>query len=332
MNVLIVDRGKIPVKLYGGTERVIWSLGKELVKLGHKVTYLVKKGSSSNFASVIFIDDEIPIIEQIPENIELVHFNFIPNNLNLLQKPYIVTMHGNVNDGYVFDKNTVFVSKNHAERYNSKSFVHNGLDWNEYSKPNLANKRKCFHFLGRASWGVKNLKGAIDIIKKTKTENLNVLGGKRFSERVLKMGFPYIFSSKVTFRGFVGGKEKEEYLAFSKGLIFPVLWHEPFGLAIIESLFYGCPVFGTPYGSLKELVINEVGFLSNKKDEIANAVVNSHKFPPKICHEYAYNEFNSKKMALSYLNKYEMVIAGKSLNETNPKLKEIQKERYLKFI
>jgi len=51
-----VNTGLIPVKLYGGTERVIYSLGKELVKLGHDVTYLVKEGSYCNFAKVLFID------------------------------------------------------------------------------------------------------------------------------------------------------------------------------------------------------------------------------------------------------------------------------------
>ena len=40
----------------------------------------------------------------------------------------------------------------------------------------------------------------------------------------------------------------------SRGLIFPVRWHEPFGLAVIESLYFGCPVFATPYGALPELV------------------------------------------------------------------------------
>ena len=35
MNILIVDcTGIIPARKYGGTERVIWYLGKELSKLG----------------------------------------------------------------------------------------------------------------------------------------------------------------------------------------------------------------------------------------------------------------------------------------------------------
>lgn len=273
MNIFIVENSIIPVSLYGGTQRVVWDLGKELVKLGHKVTFLVKEGSTCEFASVLYINDEIPIAKQIPDDIEVVHFNSKPSDLYMLDKPYIITIHGNYYNNDEFDKNVVFVSKNHANRYNSDSYVYNGLDWNAYSKPKLKVKREAFHFLGKASWGVKNLKGAIDIIKKTKTEKLNVLGGKRYSERVLKMGPSYLFSSKVSFKGMVGGKEKENYLNHSKGLIFPVLWHEPFGLAIIESLYFGAPVFGTPYGSLSELVVDDVGFLSKNTNELANSVL-----------------------------------------------------------
>ena len=45
MHVLLVNTTPIPVYAYGGTERVIWDLGKSLVKLGHKVSYLVPQGS-----------------------------------------------------------------------------------------------------------------------------------------------------------------------------------------------------------------------------------------------------------------------------------------------
>lgn len=331
MNILIVENSIIPVSLYGGTERVVWDLGKELVKLGHKVTFLVKEGSTCEFASVLHINNEIPLVKQIPVDIEVVHFNSKPADLDLLDTPYIITIHGNYYDNDEFDKNVVFVSKNHANRYSSDSYVYNGLDWNAYSKPNLKVKREAFHFLGKASWGVKNLKGAIDIIKKTKTEKLNVLGGKRFSERVLKMGPSYVFSSKVSFKGMVGGQEKEDYLNHSKGLIFPVVWHEPFGLAIIESLYFGSPVFGTPYGSLSELVVDDVGFLSNRADELTNSVLNSERFSSQVCHEYAVENFNSKKMALQYVLKYESVISGKKLNRNTPTLNGVTEEKYLEF-
>lgn len=39
MHILFVNQAPIPVFAYGGTERVIWDLGKSLVKLGHRVSY-----------------------------------------------------------------------------------------------------------------------------------------------------------------------------------------------------------------------------------------------------------------------------------------------------
>ena len=328
MRILIVNPGIIPVYLYGGTERVIWGLGKELTKLGHEVTFLVKKGSLCEFASVIYIDESRPILDQINNNYDVVHFNFKPQNMGLFKLPYIITMHGNSNNFDELDMNTVFVSKNHAKRYNSSSYVHNGLDWSEYSLPNLSVKRNYFHFLGNAAWRVKNVTGAIDVIKETKLEKLIVMGGVRFN---LNMGIRLTFSRKVSFAGMVGGMKKYNLLNGSKGLIFPVRWHEPFGLAIIESLYYGCPVFGTPYGSLPELVTDEVGYLSNKKDELREAILNSNIFSRKKCHEYANEEFNSRKMAIEYLKKYEKVISLAQLNATPPKLQKLQKCKFLEW-
>lgn len=325
MKILIVNTGVVPVKLYGGTERVIWYLGKELVKMGHQVTYLVNKGSSSDFANIIPIDWEKGIAEQIPEDIDIVHFNFVPDDLDKVTKPYVITMHGNINSQKALDINTIFVSKNHAERFGSVSYVYNGMDWDDYMKPDLKAERNYYHFLGNAAWRVKNVQGAINVVRKTKRETLKVLGGVRFN---FKMGMRFTFSPRISFYGMVGGQEKDTLLRSSKGLIFPVKWHEPFGLAITESLYFGCPVFGTPYGSLKEIVTDEVGFLSNNEDELVQAV-ESNSFSNKICHEYALEKFNAKEMALAYLGKYEKVLAGENLNAQQPKLKEVQQVKFL---
>ena len=328
MKILIVHKAIIPVHLYGGIERVIWDLGKELVRLGHKVTYLVKQGSQCDFAEIISIDESQEIIDQIPENIDLSHFHFVPPNLDKIKKPYLITIHENIITTNSFDLNSVFVSKNHAERHGSSSFVYNGLDWENYIKPDFTRERAYFHFLGKAAWRVKNVKGAIQVIKRTQSEKLRVLGGIRFN---VKMGLRFTFSPRVSFYGMVGGKEKEELLNGSKGLIFPVRWPEPFGLAIIESLYFGCPIFGTPYGALPEIVGNKFGVLSNSAAELTAAVQNSDKFSPKLCHEYALSHFNSKKMALSYLEKYEKVLSGEKLNEIAPKLRNKSNEKFLEW-
>jgi glycosyltransferase involved in cell wall biosynthesis len=127
----------------------------------------------------------------------------------------------------------------------------------------------------------------------------------------------------------LGGKEKLNVLQQSKGLIFPVLWNEPFGLSIVESLYFGCPVFATPYGSLPEIVNKEVGFLSAHSSELCNAIQHSSQFDRKKCHDYAIEFFNSATMAKKYVEKYELVLNGKKLNAQKPQLKEIQNERFL---
>lgn len=325
MHILLVNYGRIPVVEYGGTERVIWYLGRELAKMGHKITYLVNQGSC-DFGNVLIIDRKKPFSEQIPNYIDFVHFNFEPNEE--IRKPYLVTLHGNINDDWEMDINTVFVSKNHASRYGSSSYVHNGLDWNDYGQVGLHNKREYFHFLGKAAWRVKNVAGAIKVIRLSKNEKLKVLGGTRLN---IKMGFRLTLSTKVSFCGMVNSKQKAALLQRSKGMIFPVKWHEPFGLALTESLYYGCPIFGTPYGSLPEIVSPEVGFLSNRAEELALAIENIDSYSRKYCHEYAVEHFNSKLMATRYLERYEAVLNGKTLNTAKPKLQEIQLVKFLEW-
>ncbi len=326
MNILIVNNGIIPVSKYGGTERVIWYLGKELTKLGHKITYLVLEGSHCDFGAILILDSTKSYNEQIPEHIDVVHFNFEPKQS--INKPYLVTIHGNCNDQREFDINTVFVSRNHANRFNSESFIYNGLDWSDYGKVDLTKKRTHFHFLGNAAWRIKNVKGAIEVIDKSKGEKLKVIGGTRLN---ISMGFRFTTSLKTRFYGMLGGEKKLDVLRTSKGLIFPVKWNEPFGLAIIESLYFGCPVFGTPYGSLPELIHPSVGFLSNSASELAKEIKNAGKYSAEACHNYAVEAFNSKKMAEAYLEKYQIVLSGKTLNAVKPKLKEIQKEKFLEW-
>ncbi len=239
MHIVIVHNSKIPVVAYGGIERVIWCLADELVKMGHKVTFLTEKGSYCPFADVLVYSPAKSIQAQIPKSADFVHIHFHSNEK--IDFPYLITIHGNLPKDTEFLSNTNFVSQNHAKRFNADAFIYNGLNWDDYGKPNFNNKRNYVHFFGKAAWRLKNVKNAIEIAKRNKTE-IKVLGGRRIN---LKMGLRVTFTKYATFYGMVGGDKKLEILNGSKGLIFPVLWHEPFGLAIIESLYYGCPVLGT---------------------------------------------------------------------------------------
>ena len=73
MHILLINNSPIPVYGYGGTERVIWDLGKTLVQLGHRVSYLVPDGSSCDFGHVLPIRPDAPWEGQIPADVDIAH-------------------------------------------------------------------------------------------------------------------------------------------------------------------------------------------------------------------------------------------------------------------
>lgn len=315
MHILIVDwSGPIPAIKYGGTERVIWGLGKSLHELGHKVTFLVPDGFTGDFAESIALDQNKNLNEQIPEDVDIVHLNYPPRQP--INKAYIITMHGNPEPDEHIDTNTVFISRNQAERYNSDVFVYNGLYWDDYGMPDLKKPRTYFHFLGKVSRRVKNAFGAAKIVLRAK-EKLMIIGGERWNSRNFSRGLKYLLNPKITFLGMLDDAEKMKVMEKSKALVFPVEWHEPFGLVIIESLYAGCAVFCTTNGSLPELVSNEVGRASNDSNELAEALRNFN-YDPERCHRYAKEHFNAKKMTLEYLELYKKILAGETLHSQIP--------------
>jgi glycosyltransferase involved in cell wall biosynthesis len=166
-------------------------------------------------------------------------------------KPFCLTIHGNTNQAREFHENTIFCSQKHAQNHGAQAFVHLGLDPREYGSPNFhVNTNSRFIFLGKAAWKLKNVKGAISVAKKSGAE-IDVLGGTRLN---FKMGFRLTLDRAAHFHGMVGGAEKYNLMRNAKGLIFPVLWDEPGATAVIESLYFGLPVFATPYGCLVEQV------------------------------------------------------------------------------
>ena len=317
MKILMVHRAPVPVFAYGGTERVMWDLARCLASQGHTVRLLVPAGSSCDFAEVIPLDPASDWRRQVPADTDVVHLQFQPGDGDSVGVPCLVTEHGNPSPGVALARNTVFVSADHAARHGSTVFVRNGLDWSAYGEVDFEQPRPGFHFLGKAAWRVKIVQGALDVTGDAGVR-LDVLGGTRLN---LKRGLRFTWTPRVRFHGMVGGPRKMALLNRSRGLVFPVLWHEPFGLAVIESLYFGCPVFATPYGALPELVPADCGVLSASRAGLAQAVA-SRRFDARACHAHAVENFGAATMAAGYLALYERVAAGETLHAEPPSLKE----------
>lgn len=302
----------IPPQGYGGTQRFIYWLGKALIELGHQVTLIANAQSHVPGAELRVVDEDEKDpwagLRLVPDTTDIVQLFNTPTAA--VPKPFLVRIGGNGKPGERFHPNTAFLSRNHAAHHGSRHFVHNGLDPDDYS---FSEKREDYAvFLAKARWPVKNFCGAVQVARRAGLE-LRVLGSRNWPLNLQRLLPPI---RGVRYCGTFGGQKKRELIARARCLIFPVRWHEPFGIALIEALVSGCYVAGTPYGSLPEIVTPETGILSVKAEELVAAVKNPQRFNPQACRARVLRGgFTILDSARGYLKCYERILSHGSLGE-----------------
>lgn len=313
MKVALIHNARFPIEGYGGTERLVWWMAKGLHALGHQVVLVAAPGSQCPYAEVRVGDFVSPERDAI-EGVDVEHHFAEPPHAPT--GPYVVTIGGNGKKGQTYLPNTIFVSRDMAARHHSESYVPNAVDPDDYQFSKVKESHLCF--LAKASWAVKNVKGAIRVARRSGTPIKIIGGGPRW--------VPRFFARRrgVEWQGMLGGAAKARLLAQSRGLLFPVLWHEPFGIAVIESLVSGTPVIASPFGDLPDLVPKEVGFICHSHSQMVEAVKELPRISPKICREFALENFHYHRMVKDYLQRYEQVVSGKPLNLKPPYADEDQ--------
>src|SRR5690606_28857206 len=108
----------------------------------------------------------LPLNDQIPDDIDVVHLCF--QTKEIPKRPYLMMYQYNHHDAKDFDINTVFVSKDHASRHGSSTYVYNGMDFDDYGTVDFTSPRDYLLFLGYAKRPEKNLKDCLSIARKTK--------------------------------------------------------------------------------------------------------------------------------------------------------------------
>lgn len=312
MHVVLIHFERVPVKLYGGTERVIESLAKGLLEYGHQVSLIALRGDY-DIEGVNFLDldrfgkqakEVHNALTLIPKDADIAHFHLpvCEQECEKLGIPYICTLHGNKDSNpEQLPKHTVFLTDNHAKRHGRMHFVFNGLDAS-HAPLNITPiaKRSYFSFLGRASLKRKGLHLAKSLCRKLKTP-LHVGGGRGLSW------------FNTTFLGHLNDEQKYELLGNSKALLFPILWEEPFGLVLIEAMFTGTPVFALKKGSVPEVLGQEgsegLHIIAEDIKELEEKI-KSYDFThsPTKYRQYALKYFSYQKMSEEYLKKYQLVI------------------------
>src|SRR6266511_5773679 len=304
MHVVVASHHRLPVEGYGGPQRVVVALVRGLAALGHRVTLLAQPGTKvAEAAKIVEVaprllkDSGADLKKFIPDGVDILHAHF---SLKQGPKgvPFVQTLHGNWKPDTPLPPNTIFLSRDHAKRHGSTTFVHNGLDPAEYIF--RRRKEKWDLFLGKLHRD-RGYQWAVDAAQRTGRQ-LIIAGGWRPS-----------FTGAVKYVGEVDGKRKAVLLARARCLWMPAQWDEPFGLPTIEALFSGTPVLGTRRGAMPEIVTSDVGALADTLAELLETSASINTRSPEACRARAERWFTHLTMAREYVRMYQQAIAGGAL-------------------
>lgn len=295
MRIALLYHGRLPVKCYGGTERVVVWLARGLAELGHEVVLLAAPGSNVPEAQLVPVD---------PHQAEHIAFDprpFLPPGVDLChahrpiavpEVPTLWTLHGTARRTD-YPPNMVAVSADHARRSGAVAHVYNGLDPDEYLFRRV--KKEYDLFLGR--------------LHTAKGWQWAVQGARRSGRRIIVAGgWRPVFRRGVRVIGKVGGSRKRELLASAECLWMPARWDEPFGLTLIEALVSGTPVLGTRRGALPEIVSEETGVLGDTLEELIAGREIIDRIDPDACRARVTEHFTHRTMAEGYLKLYRKVM------------------------
>jgi glycosyltransferase involved in cell wall biosynthesis len=115
----------------------------------------------------------------------------------------------------------------------------------------------------------------------------------------------------VEFVGEIGDAAKQAFLGNARALLFPIVWPEPFGLVMIESMACGTPVIAFRNGSVPEILEPGVsGYICDGVAEAIEAVERVGKLDRLGCREAFERRFSSRRMAMEYIDVYADIIAS----------------------
>jgi glycosyltransferase involved in cell wall biosynthesis len=339
MRVAVIAPPWVPVPpiAYGGTERVLDSLCRELVRQGHEVLLCATGDSrcpvdrSWTYDAALGTDAIAPIpeVRHVLDaydrarawGADVVHDHTIlgPFHGMALQGPPVVT----TNHGPFDDELTplyrrlaaggvpVLAISHHqastAVDVPIAAVIHHGVDLDDVPVGSGAGGHALF--LGRMSPD----KGIHVAIEAARAAGVPLRLAAKMSERQEHDYFEQcvrpLLGRDVEYLGEVGGAAKQALLADARCLLNPIQWPEPFGMVMIEALAVGTPVVATPCGAAPEIVDDGVtGFLRSDVASLATALGHVAGLDRAACRRAVEERFTAARMAADHLDAYRLAL------------------------
>ena len=330
----------VPPKLYGGTERVVAYLTDALVQLGHDVTLFASGDSATKarlspvWSRALRLDPEVkdpfaPLFIQLEAVARRAHeFDVIHSHLDYfaypslrgLNTPSITTLHGRLDlpelpPLYTLYDDIPVVSISDSQRIplpeaNFVATVFHGLPLNILAKG--AGGGGYLAFLGRLS-PEKAPDAAIRIAARAGIPLKIAAKVDRLDQEYFKTKVePLLRQTNVEFVGEIREDQKQEFLGNAAGLLFPIVWREPFGLVMIEAMACGTPVIAFENGSVPEVLQDGVtGFIVHTEDQAVQATRLLGTLDRVRIRSEFERRFTAQRMAQNYLRVYEHMVQAR---------------------
>lgn len=323
---------RVPPEKYGGTERVIYELIRELVRRGHDVT---------TFASA---DSQIPgrLIPTVPEALRPAGFDDDPSGFFLstilsaidhqdefdvihghlewwtlllgraCRVPVAATFHGRIDLPWsrplvseAAPTHLVAISNSQAAAHPEIPWtvVYNGLSLDEAPFERRRPESLCFvGRIAREKGVVEAIEIAVQAEMPLKIAAKVATAGPEadYAENVFQPALRKA-GSLVEFLGELTGPERDQLFAESYASLMPGLWPEPFGLSAIESLACGTPVIARRVGALPEIIRHGTdGFFGDDPTQMAFFLANVPDLDRAAIRASVIDRFSAARMADGY--------------------------------
>ncbi|MFN0219998.1 MAG: glycosyltransferase family 4 protein [Hyphomicrobium sp.] len=328
----------VPPLLYGGIERVVDLLARNLASRGHEVRLFAHPQSTCTVPKVAWPGVRSASGVDSLRNAALLARHVATDRYDVVHSfsrvaylgpilpwpiPKLMTYQREISPNTTSKANALAVGSlrftalsqqmlTRAKLHGHWSIVPNGVSLGTYGfRPDVAPDAPLV-FLGR----IEEIKGPhLAIAAARRVGRQLVLAGNVPEEH---LGWfesnvaPHIDGRDVCYLGPVDDVRKNDLLGRASALLMPILWEEPFGIVMIEAMACGTPVIGLRRGAVPEVVAHGVtGFVVDTDDEMAEAIAKLPAIHRAACRQRVATHYSDDAMTEAYLSLYLQMIENR---------------------